>query len=160
MPPLRGGESEFITGNNTSYKSSVIEALDTTLKEHYWEYFLQEELKAKGIKFLSAPSIIVTHKKEFGFFYFLSQRFHYSRSFSAMRKRKSSISKQVAYLLYTPFLPIHLILRIAQNVWQKKRNYKEFLLTLPLLLAFMCSYALGEFVGQVLGSGDSLSKVE
>ncbi len=160
MSPIAGGESEFITGNNTSYQRSLIEQADESLKKDYWEYFLQDELKALGIKFLSVPSLVVSHKKEFGFLYFLSQRFHYSRSFAAMRKRKSSAARQIIYLLYTPVLPFHLIWRIARNVQRKRRNRKEFFLSLPLLLIFMSSYALGELAGQLFGSGNSLFKVE
>ncbi len=160
MPPIAAGETEFITGNNTSYKRSLIEQADESLKNDYWEYFLQGELKALGTKFLSAPTLVVSHKKEFGFFYFLSQRFHYSRSFAAMRKRKSSAAEQIIYLLYTPVLPFHLIWRIARNVKRKRRNRKEFFLSLPLLLIFMGSYALGELAGQLFGSGDSLFEVE
>ncbi len=160
MPPIVKGETLFITGNNTSYKRSVIEKVDKALLTDYWEYFLQKELQQSGVRFLSVPSLIISHKKEFGFFYFLSQRFHYSRSFAAMRKRKSPMSDQLIYLFYTPILPFHLIWRIAQNVRQKRRNYREFLLSLPFLLIFMGSYALGEFIGQLFGAGDSLAKVE
>lgn len=160
MPPLANGETPFITGNNTSYKRSVIEKVDKSLLTNYWEYFLQKELWQSGVRFLSVPSLIVSHEKEFGFFYFLAQRFHYSRSFAAMRKTKSSFTQQLIYLLFTPVLPFHLIWRIAKNVRQKKRNYREFLLSLPFLLIFMCSYAMGEFAGQLFGAGNSLAKVE
>ncbi len=160
MPPLAGGESESITGNNTSYERSLIEQTDKSLVQEYWEYFLQRDLKARGVKFLSVPTLIVDHKKEFGFFYFLSQRFHYSRSFAAMRKRKTATGEQIKHLLYLPFLPFHLIWRIACSVIDKKRNGKNFILALPLLIVFMVSYALGEFAGQLFGTGNSLNKVE
>jgi len=160
MPPIAAGETPFITGNNTSYSRLLIEQADESLKKDYWEYFLQDELKSLGTKFLSAPTLVVSHKKEFGFFYFLSQRFYYSRSFAAMRKRRSSVAEQITYLLYTPVLPFHLIWRIARNVKRKKRNRKEFFLSLPLLLIFMGSYALGELAGQLFGSGNSLFEVE
>lgn len=160
MPPIVAGETEFVTGNNTSYSRAVIDLADEDTKKNYWEYFLHAELKQKGIKFFAAPSLVVSHKKEFGFFYFLAQRFHYSRSFAAMRKRKSSGARQIIYLLYTPVLPVHLTWRIWRSVREKNRNYREFFLSLPLLLIFMVSYALGEFVGQAFGAGDSLLKVE
>lgn len=160
MPPIADGETDFITGNNTSYKRDLFEKLDDSLIKNYWEYFLQAELKRRGVKFLSVSGLAVNHKKESGFLYFLSQRFHYSRSFAAMRKQESPFLKQVSYLLYLPILPFHQIWRISQNVFRKKRNYREFFLSLPLILIFMCSYALGEFVGQIFGKGDSLLKVE
>lgn len=160
MPPICDGEVHFVTGNNTSYRRSAIEKLDKNLLKNYWEYFWQNDLRQSGIKFLSVSNLIISHKKEFGFLYFLGQRFHYSRSFAAMRKQRSSVSEQIIYLLYTPFLPIHLIWRIFRNVLEKKTNYGNFFLSLPLLFIFMVSYASGEFIGQIFGAGDSLSKVE
>ncbi len=160
MPPIATGEAQFVAGNNASYERDLIEQIDESTKTDFWEYFLQTELRQKGIRFLSVPEILVNHKKEFGFYYFLTQRFHYSRSFAAMRRQKSDFAKQIVYLLYMPILPFHLTARIVGNVLRKKRNRKELLLSLPLLLIFMITYAAGEFVGQLFGAGDSLLKVE
>lgn len=160
MPPINAGETEFVAGNNVSYQRTAIEKIDDDIKKNYWEYFMQTELRRMNINFFAVPSIIISHKKEFGFFYFLSQRFHYSRSFAAMRRRKSSVSQQIIYILYAPIAPFHLTWRIVQNVLRKKRNQRELLLSLPMLFVFMLVYAFGEFVGQIFGSGNSLSKVE
>ncbi len=160
MPPIAPGETEFVAGNNVSYKRTVIEQIPDDIKTNYWEYFLQAELRRKNINFLAVPSIVINHKKEFDFFYFLSQRFHYSRSFAAMRRRKSSAAQQIFYLLYAPIAPFHLTWRIVQNVRRKKRNMRELLLSLPMLFIFMLVYAFGEFIGQIFGGGNSLSKVE
>ena len=160
MPPIADGETAFITGNNTSYKRELLEKLDESLLRNYWEYFLQAELRNRGVKFFSVSGLVINHKKEFGFFYFLSQRFNYSRSFAAMRKRNSPLKKQIGYLFYLPLLPFHQVWRISRNIFRKKRNYREFFLSLPLIVVFMCSYALGELVGQIFGEGDSLLKVE
>lgn len=160
MSPVPDGEVEFLAGNNVSYKRTVIAEIEESVKNDYWEYFLQAEMKKKNIKFLSAPSITLEHKKEFGFFYFLSQRFHYSRSFAAMRRRKSTTLQKFIYLAYTPLAPFHLTWRIVKNVMQKKRNRKELVLSFPFLAVFMISYAAGELTGQLFGSGNSLSKVE
>ena len=158
--PAASGEVDFVTGNNTSYRRSTLEKLDETILENYWEYFLQAELKRAGVKFFSDSSIVAGHKKEFGFFYFLAQRFYYSRSFAAMRKQNSTFAEQILYIFYTPFLPFHQIWKIFQNVRGKNRNYSDFFLSLPLLLVFMISYALGELTGCLFGAGESLLKVE
>lgn len=160
MPPAPRGEADFLTGNNTSYRRSIIEKLDESLLKNYWEYFLHAELRQRGVKFLSEPSIVVRHKKEFGFGYFIRQRFHYSRSFAAMRARKSTFFRQILYLLYMPLLPFHGLWKIFENVRLKNRNYSEFVQALPLLSAFMISYALGELTGILFGTGKSLLKVE
>jgi GT2 family glycosyltransferase len=160
FPPLAGGETTGITGNNTSYTRDVLDSVDESVRRDCWEFFLHEELKNMGIKFLSAPANVVIHKKEFDFCYFLSQRFNYSRSFAAMRSRRTSFLMRTYYLVLTPALPLLLLWRIAGQIAQKKRYYREFLFSLPLLSLYGLSYAAGELMGYLFGEGRSLAKVE
>lgn len=160
ISPVPDGEVEFLAGNNVSYERSVIAMLDDALLKNFWEYFLQAELKKRNVKFVSSPNITIDHKKEFDFLYFMQQRFHYSRSFAAMRRRRSNALQQILCLAYTPVLPIHQSWRIIRNVMSKKRHRKELLLSFPILAMFLLSYAAGELAGQLLGAGKSLSKVE
>ncbi|MBW8041925.1 MAG: glycosyltransferase [Planctomycetes bacterium] len=160
MPPIPDGEVDGIAGNNVAYKRSIFDKLHESIKKDYWEYFLQRAMKKVGAKFLSVPSIIVYHKRDFGFLYFLFQRFHYSRSFAGMRIIGVPFSKRIFYILSSPLLPFLMLWRTFQQVIKKKRHMKEFLLSLPLLMIFMLSYALGEGVGYMFGPGDSLMKVE
>ena len=160
MPPVEAGEVESVAGNNVSYSREAISRVDENVRTDFWEYFLQAELKQQGVKFLSVPAVEIVHKKEFGFFYFLSQRFHYSRSFAAMRRKRSTISRQLMYLAYIPVSVVHLTWRIITNVRRKGKYQRELLLSFPFLAMFMCSYAFGELVGQLFGSGNSLAKVE
>jgi hypothetical protein len=69
-------------------------------------------------------------------------------------------SKRIFYILSSPLLPFLMLWRTFQQVVGKKRHMKEFLLSLPLLMVFMLSYAFGECVGYMFGPGDSLVKVE
>jgi glycosyltransferase involved in cell wall biosynthesis len=160
MLPIPSGEVAGVAGNNASYKREVLDKVDESIKRDYWEFFLHEELRKQKVKFLSAPAMVVVKKKEFNFLYFLTQRFHYSRSFAGMRRTRISASRRILCVLISPLLPLLMTWRIAQQVHQKKRYYKEFFMSLPLLTIFMISYAAGEFVGYLFGPGKSLSKVE
>ena len=160
MPPIEAGEVEFVAGNNVSYSREAISRVDENVRTDFWEYFLQTELKRQGVKFLSVPAVEIIHKKEFGFFYFLAQRFHYSRSFAAMRRKRSTVARQLIYLAYVPLSVLHLTWRIITNVRRKGKYQRELLLSFPFLAMFMCSYAFGELIGQLFGSGNSLAKVE
>jgi GT2 family glycosyltransferase len=159
MLPIPYGEVERLAGNNAAYKKAVFDKIDQTLVANYWEFFIHEELHKQGIKFLSVPSIVVQKTKQFGFLYYLTQRFHYSRSFAAMRATKVSPLKRLLYASCTPCLPFVMIWRIGQQVLFKRRCRKEFFLALPILAFFMLSYALGELTGYLFGSGKSLLKV-
>ncbi len=160
MPPIPAGEVAGIAGNNASYKREVLERVDDTVRKDYWEFFLHEELRKQSVRFVSLPNMVVVKKKEFRFFYFLTQRFHYSRSFAAMRKTRIPASRRIVSVLISPLIPFLMTWRIAQQVHQKKRYYKELLMSLPLLTIFLGSYAVGEFAGYLFGPGNSLRKVE
>ncbi len=160
MLPIPSGEVSNIAGNNASYARELLTGMDESIKRKYWEFFLHEELQKRGVRFLSVPTIVVNHKKEFGIFYFLAQKFHYSRSFAAMRRTKLTKLRQACYLCATPLLPFMLVWRTFRQVMRKRRHYKEFVLSLPLLSLFGVSYACGELVGYLCGSGSSLAKVE
>lgn len=160
MLPVPSGEVGGIAGNNSSYKRQTLDKVDESIKRDYWEFFLHQELRKLDVKLLSVPAIVVLKKKEFTFLYFLTQRFHFSRSFAGMRSRLISPSRRAISALISPALPFLMTWRIAQQVFIKKRYYKEFLFSLPLLAIFMVSYAAGEFTGYAFGSGKSLEKVE
>jgi GT2 family glycosyltransferase len=160
MPPIPDGEVAGITGNNVSYRKAILDRVDASLKKECWEFFLHQELSKQGVTFLSAPSIIVSHKKEFGFWYFMAQRYYYSRSFAGMRRKRLSLAVRVVYCCASLVLPGLMLWRMTSQVLDKQQHVGTFVRSLPLQAAFMVSYAAGEFVGYLLGSGDSLVKVE
>ncbi len=160
MLPIPYGEVGGIAGNNSSYKRGTIDKVDESIRRDYWEFFLHQELRKLDVKILSVPAIVVVKKKEFSFLYFLTQRFHFSRSFAGMRSKLIPPSRRAISALFSLALPFLMTWRIAQQVFQKKRYYREFFFSLPLLAIFMVSYAAGEFTGYVFGSGKSLEKVE
>jgi len=160
MLPIPAGEVGGLPGNNAAYRRAALAQIDEAVFGHYWESFFQEELKQRGARFLSAPGMVVRKSKEFGFGYFLAQRFHFSRSFAGMRRARLSAAARAAYVLGSPLLPALMLGRIAGQVFAKRRFRREFLLSLPLLGAFLVSYTLGELTGYLAGAGESLAKVE
>ena len=160
MLPIPNGEVDGVAGNNASYKREIFDKIDESIKTDHWEYFIHQEMRKQGVKILSVPEIIVVKKKEFTFLYFLTQKFHFSRSFAGMRSRLIPTSRRILSALISPALPLLMTWRIGRQVFTKKRYIKEFVLSLPFLSIFMLSYAMGEFTGYVFGAGKSLEKVE
>jgi GT2 family glycosyltransferase len=160
MPPVSGGVVSEIPGNCAVYDRQVLERLGPELREEVWESFLHQRMKEEGVAFYCDPAMTVWHKKEFRFAYFMSQRYHYSRSFAAMRMTAAPIPRRLAYACATPALPFLLLWRMATTVWRKQRRRKEFILATPIIGMFLASWAWGEAVGALLGPGDSLARVE
>jgi GT2 family glycosyltransferase len=160
MAPLSRGCVREIAGNCAIYRREVLEQLGEELNEEVWESFLHQRLREMGVKFYCDPDLAVCHKKEFGFGYFMSQRYHYSRSFAGMRMNGASWPGRLAYACATPLLPPLLFARMARTLWQKQRRLSTFMLATPVMIAFLISWAWGEAVGALLGPGESLARVE
>src|SRR5262249_53025501 len=110
--------------------------------------------------FHGGPDVVVLHKKEFGLASFLAQRYHYSRSFAAMRLRGAPRWKRLAYAAATALLPGVLLARMTAAVLKKGRHRKWFVRALPAVCVFVVSWAVGECVGALWGPGRSLELVE
>lgn len=160
MLPILEGETDGIAGNNAAYKREALESVDDETLQNCWEYFIHREMREAGVRFRSLPDLVVSHKKEFGFLYFLAQRFYYSRSFAGMRRQEIDPPRRLLYALASPFLTPLMLYRVARQVLRKQRYVGTFIKALPFLLPFMISYAVGEGVGYLLGPGQSLLKVE
>ena len=161
MNPIPTGEVGDIPGNNTSYRREFLDYISEMLDQgNFWESFLNGRLMEKGVKLYSDASIIVYHKKVFGFGYFVGQRYHYGRSYAGMRVTGTPFWKKLVYAGFCPLLPALLIGRIGWRVFSKKRHRDKFIKGFPFLVLFTFCWAWGEFVGYLFGPGESLLKVE
>ena len=161
MNPVPNGEVTDLPGNNVSYRRELLAHISDLLEGgNSWEGDLHARLRERGVKFYSDPSIIVYHKKEFALRYFLSQRYHYSRSYAGMRTQAAPFSEKLIRAALCLALPLILTLRIGGWVVGKKRHVSMLLRTLPLIALFTVVWAWRELIGYLFGSGDSLLRVE
>ncbi len=158
MEPLPEGEAKALTGMNVAYDRKAIGAMEDLLRKGRWEGWLHARLKERGIGLHCASDMVLEHDKDFGLGEFLSQRWHYSRSYAGMRNETLG-RRRYLYALGAPLLPPVLYWRMARNVFSRGRRRREFLLATPLILVYVCVWAAGEAVGYAFGGGRSLLKV-
>ncbi len=120
---------------------------------------LHEHMKDAGLPLYSIPSITVHHKMSASLGWFITQKFHFARSFAGVRLTGASWYRHALYGAGTVLLPFVLAARIVSIVWKKKRHRRELLLCFPILIFLLLSWGLGEAVGYVFGAGSSSSKV-
>lgn len=160
MGPVPRGPAAEIPGNNSAYDRRLMDELGPGCYAEQWESFWHARMREMGIVFQSDPDMVVLHKKEFGYGYFLSQRYHYSRSFAGMRLRGAPWWKRGLYAGATLALPAILLGRIVRTVAGKGRNLRPLVRSLPVVCTFVVSWAVGEGVGALFGPGRSLQYVE
>jgi GT2 family glycosyltransferase len=161
LRPMPTGAVPYIAGSSAIYDREIIEPVEPEYYEEVWEYFMHLRMKEQGVEFYCAPDLWVEHKKFFGFWYFMSQRYHYSRSFAGMRMAHDGLPKRVLYAgAAVVLLPPLLLWRTFRTVWARPAYRGKLLKTLPALMLFYVSYGIGESFGALFGPGESLARVE
>ena len=158
MEPMAHGPVPGLPGMNVSYGRDALAAIDDLLREGRWETWLHPRLQQRGFELWCEPDAVVEHDKDFDAGEFLSQRYHYSRSYAGMRNPELG-ARRVLYALGTPLLVPLLYARMARNVFSRGRARRQFLLATPLVLLYILVWSFGEAVGYAFGGGRSLLKV-
>jgi hypothetical protein len=158
MEPLPHGAVAALPGMNVSYDRRALAAVEDLLRAGRWETWLHPRLVASGFELHCEPEAVVDHDKDFELGEFLSQRYHYSRSYAGMRNVDLASGRWL-YLAGTPLLPPLLYGRMAADVFRRGRHLGDFAAATPLILAYVTTWAVGEAVGYAAGGGRSLLRV-
>jgi hypothetical protein len=158
MEPMPRGPVGGLPGMNVSYDRDALAAVDDLLRAGRWETWLHPRLQQRGFELWCEPEAVVEHDKDFDLGEFLSQRYHYSRSYAGMRNADLG-ARRALYALGTPLLVPLLYARMAVDVFGRRRARVQFLLATPLVLLYVTVWAFGEAIGYALGGGRSLLKV-
>ncbi len=160
MLPLAAGATNDLPGPNVSYKRAALDEFRDLLEPATWEPFWHWRLMSRGIQLINDPRVVVYHRKNFTLRGFLSERYHYARSFAGRRVAGVSFVQRAMFTLAAPLLPPLLLWRIIARVLKKGRRRRELFLSLPYIILFTLSWSLGEFIGYAFGAGDSLNKIQ
>lgn len=158
MEPAPGGTVVGLPGMNVSYDRAALAAIEDLLRAGHWESWLHPRLLARGFELWCSPEVVLDHAKDFGIFEFVSQRYHYSRSYAGMRNAELG-RKRMLYALGSPLLVPLAYSRIARNVRSRPAYRSAFRRATPLILLYTLVWAFGEAVGYVFGGGRSILKV-
>ena len=160
MPPSPRDRADDLPGNNIAYKREHLLRHAGVLDSGKWESWVNDRLLGEGIPIASTNLAVVRHIKTFRLGYFLSQRFHFARSYAGMRRVDQSWAKRAIYGLGSALLPMLLLARAILQATRKRRNLGKFAACLPLLALFFTVGAIGEMIGYLAGPGASLDRVE
>lgn len=155
ISPVPHGVTHDLPGPNVSYKRNVLSEIEDFSKREYWETTVHNRLESRGYSLWSDSTIPMIHQKHFTLKGFLTERYHYSRTFAGKRIQSVDWTKRLFYLTFSPLLPPLLLIRASHRVLGRKQYWREFCLSFPYLILFMITWTVGEWVGYASGSGDS-----
>ncbi len=160
MGPVVEGESTDLPGNNIAYKRPHLLRHAGELEQGRWESWINDKIRLDGVPIASTNKAVVRHIKPFRLGHFLTQRFHFARSYAGMRRVDQSPAKRLIYGVGSLALPALLTLRVTRTTLAKGRDLGQFAACLPLIALFYAVGAAGEMLGYLIGPGDSLARVE
>lgn len=159
LPPLPGGSATWLPGNNIGYRREVLARFRHVTAEGKWENRLHDAMRADGVELWCDPTLIVGHKKHFGFLEYLGQRYLYSRSYAGARVQGAPRSRRLLTGAAAFALPPLLLVRTEKAILAKGVPLGRVLLTLPFIGVYLVAWGLGEVVGYWFGPGGALARV-
>ncbi len=160
MFPLSWGTIRHVPGINISFKREALARGKEFVEGEFWKAFWCQHLQATGSPLYIEPSILVFYRKTFSFWPFLRLRYHHARCFAGMRLGQLSFAKRALYILGSPLLPALFFLRLLRGLLPKRNRRRQLMFASPVILLALTSWALGEFLGYLLGPGTSCCYVK
>ena len=147
MLPFSPHEAKQVPGDNASYKRWVLEEYSDLIETGFWENNVNNQLHKDGHTMLMTPAIRVDQGRSYGTWAFCIQRFVHGRIFGAERIEAASPLRRLVYIASSPLIPFVFLAKITREIFEKRRHWRAFLVSFPVLTLFILSWSLGEFFG-------------
>jgi hypothetical protein len=156
LVPAQGGVVDHLPGHNSSYKRDILLAYGSELEAMLEaESVLHGELRSRGYQLWLEPAARTNHLNVSSPLASLGLRFHGGRVFAAVRARRWSRHRRLAYALGGPLIPLVRFKRILGRVRDVDGLAQRWARVLPAVAVGLCVDGAGEAVGYVLGAGNS-----
>ena len=138
---------------NVSYKRRVVPRETSELG--MMEFLFNRKLRDQGEILIADDVLIVSHNQTWGFWGTFAAHFHNGRSIAGFRLQQISGIERCLRLGGCVILPAYLLWTTVGPVIRKRRLLRPALASLPLTALAVTCHATGEFVGYILGPGNS-----
>lgn len=119
------------------------------------EFLLNRKLLEQGEILIADDQLIVSHNQTWGFWGTFAAHFHTGRSIAGFRLQNISWHERLLRIGGCAILPAYLLAVTVGPVIRKRRLLKPALASLPLTALVVTCHAVGEFVGYIVGEGNS-----
>jgi hypothetical protein len=158
MLPLAAGEASSLSGNNVSYKRAVLEEVEASFRDGFFEPFTHAELARRGHALYLSPTLVVYKQKNHRTSTAIAQAYHLGRGYAGKRIVDARPPARAVFVVGSLILPVLLPARTVIRTLGKRRLIGKLLRSLPFLLILTSSWSWGEFCGYLAGAGSSVNK--
>jgi glycosyltransferase involved in cell wall biosynthesis len=150
------GARPLLTGANVAYARSVVADVAAWAGHGEWENVAHQRLAARGARFRFIPAATIRQNKRYELSSFCVDRYEHGFEYARKRLAEERGTNRWVQLLKSAVLPAVLTWRVAgaagrQDPWC-------FLRALPVTIAFLGAWSVGEAAGYLKGPAVSLAK--
>jgi hypothetical protein len=138
-----------LTGANVAYHRSIVDDVIAWASAGEWENVAHERLRARGSAMHFVDSAPVYQNKTYEFWDFCRDRYEHGRDYARTRLVEEAGSRRWLLTAVTPLLPVVILTRVARAA--APTRWGAFLKALPVTLAFVTAWSVGEAVGYIRG---------
>lgn len=159
VPPAARGERDDLPGHNSSYKRTALAPLDGQLPRLLEaESFLHARLLEMGERLLFEPRARVRHTNVSRLDSWVPERVAAGRRYAGARAVGWSRPRRLLWAAASPAIPVVRLRRLLALWWRRRAQMPRG--SLAAIVASLLMSALGEALGYVAGSGDSMQRLE
>jgi len=150
MPNVPAQRMTDIACASMSYKKGVFEKFGNFIEGTYCsDTEFHWRLGREGYSLRFEPSIEIAHHNIDNLGRFIRHEYQHGRFFARVRTRSQgfSMARRSAYVLFSPFIPIKLFMKISCRVLTNNMYLAAFLKIIPLLVLGIVAWSLGECRG-------------
>jgi glycosyltransferase involved in cell wall biosynthesis len=151
IPPFAPRFLDDLAADNCSYKHEALDRVHGLMADGFWETFIHYDMRQRGERLFSEPLPVVTYCGGLSGWRFFRRRYIHGRYFAARRGRDFTLFQRLMRGAGFWIVPPLLLMRTAGRVWSNGRRRAKFLPALPLVIAFLVAWAVGESVGYLRG---------
>ena len=138
-----------LTGANVAYRRSIVDDVVAWASAGEWENVAHERLRARGSSMHFVESAPVYQNKTYEFWDFCRDRYEHGRDYARTRLVEERGARRWLLTAITPLLPVLIVSRVARAA--APTRWGAFLKALPVTLAFVTAWSVGEAVGYIKG---------
>ncbi len=150
--PFARRQVHDVPGDHASYTRSALEETHGLWAGGFWEWEINQELHGRGRSLVMDPRLVVHYKGGESALRFCVQRYLHGVRFGRVRFADKSGAVRALHVLAFLLPGLVFLVKIARDVFARKRYRTRFALCLPWLGLFLLCWSFGEWVGAVLGS--------
>lgn len=154
--PLSARNAEYVSDINVSYKREAIQCVRDIWQEAYHETTVHWAMRDRGIVLRLDPALkVYQHRPQISLAEAVGQRAEWGRIFAETRVAEIGFGKRVFLAVFSPLLPILLLLRIFKHMLRQGRTVGQIATALPIAFCLLAGWSWGELMGYAFGEPNS-----